>query len=127
MNIFKVNACQENGRELICEFLEKLEVKFVKPTILPNAIFNHNRYIKFEVNGQEYHIEWYINQCTLIIGNREMGARIPFKWMYQDVNFPIAVGNSNRSIGFSDEIKEKQHDFDDEFPYAVLRIPTNRI
>jgi len=121
MKQFKVNVCQEDGIKLICEFLSKLGISNTEPIKLPDYQFN--RIIEFEINGQKYYIEWFINQCTLIIGDKKSGARIPFRWMYQDTTFPLIGGN--RSLGFSQDRTETTSILDLEFPFSVLRIPIN--
>lgn len=82
-----------------------------------------SRVIWFEVFGQKYHIIWYCNLCTLIVGDDlQFGACYPFRWMYYDNAYPLV--NGNHSLGFSYKCNPRPVSiFDRRFDFDVFRIP----
>jgi hypothetical protein len=80
-----------------------------------------SRTIDFKVYDIDYRIIWYHNESNLCVGHHNRAAKIPFKYIYFDVCFPLVGGN--RSIGFSYTKQDKKSMFDREFPYEVFRIP----
>lgn len=126
MKTNSLDCCQPDGLEKIKEWLKDLGIECSPGKGYDNTLFdNHfNRWITFEINEIRYHICWFINQCELIIGDERYGARIPFKYIYEDVAYPLVGGN--RSIGFSFLKNKVESMFDREFPYEVLRIPIKK-
>ena len=105
-------------KEEIISFLESFGIK---PVLINVDKYGFSREIKFEVYGQIYVIDWWINQSYLHIGNFNRSAQIPFKYLYLDTTFPLVDGN--RSLAFADEKLERKSTFDREYPFAVFRIP----
>lgn len=117
-----VDCTQVDGIELIINFLKTIGIDAFQKEVDETA--NFNRTIFFTIYNVEYQIEWYVNQSTLIIGNKNRSARLPFKYIYLDDCFPLVF--ENLSIGFSYTKNQKQSIFDREFPYENFRIPLEK-
>ena len=104
-------------RDEIIKFLEKLNIK----TELVGENESFKRDIEFSVYGIKYTIRWYVNNSTLMVGEGNRRACIPFKYMYYDNTYPLIDGN--KSIGFSYTKNEKHDIWNRQYPFESFRIP----
>ncbi len=119
MSVQKLDTRGENGLEKTIAFLKKHGVKAeIRPS---NGVSSFSRVIDFEIYGVKYHINWFINQSKLCIGEHKRCAELPFIHLIIDRNYPMAGGNL--SLAFSYTLNKPESIFDREYPYEVFRIP----
>ena len=104
-----------DGDDKIEEFLHSLGIKTER--VHKDPLTGFSRHIQFQVYGVTYTIQWYANLGTLVVGDTNRGARIPFNYLYLDKSFPI----HGDTLAFPYEkvtgIKYRV------FPYELFRIP----
>ena len=92
-----MNFCVKNGGDLLLKFLKEIkEVDIINENEFYNLDENLklNRDLKFKINGVNYKIEWFINECYITIGGNELSPRSIFKMIEivtWDCNFKLAL------------------------------------
>lgn len=102
--------------ELVIEFLER------KCNLMPIneqvGDGNFNRTIKFNINGVDYFIEWWVNQCYLRLTDSRNAPHIPFKHIRINSNSPTM--EYKYQLCFFDKYEEGNN-----IPFGSFKIPFN--
>lgn len=107
--------------EKVIEYLEKQGVK-VKYEQLDGKL---NRIIEFEIGGNVYFIEWWINQSYLKFENKFSVASMPFKFIKINPNSPTTKHSHQLCFYDVKQQGEKDAMFYFEIPFGAFRIPIN--
>lgn len=101
--------------EDIIEFLNKRNIKTTYEEGEPGKF---NRVLSFEVEGREYFIEWWTNQCYLKLEDKFSSTNLPFK--YIEVNTYSPTSLHEYQLCFFDVREEVGR-----IPFGSFKIPFN--
>jgi len=109
--------------ESLEETIEYLEKHGFNPKNEQNVAGGLNRVITFEIEGDVYFIEWWVNQSYLKLKNKFSTAHIPFKYISIDPNIPNQ--DHVNHLCFYDEKSQNIGFFSSEIPFGSFKIPFN--
>jgi hypothetical protein len=81
-----------------------------------------NRFIEFEIEGNKYYIQWWINESYLYLSKNEGSARIPFKYIGINPYSPTQYHKFQLCFFYEKDIMRP-----DRIPWGSFKIPFNDI
>lgn len=102
--------------ESIVEYLNKQNIKTSYSEGEPGVF---NRVLSFEVEGKEYFIEWWKNQCYLKLENKFSSTNLPFKYISVNQYSPTTI--HQLQLCFYDVEQEVGR-----IPFGSFKIPFNK-
>lgn len=101
--------------ESIIEYLNKQNIK----TTYEDESGVFNRVLSFEVEGREYFIEWWKNQCYLKLEDKFSSPNLPFKYIEVNPYSPTTI--HQLQLCFYDVAQELC-----VIPFGSFKIPFNK-
>jgi hypothetical protein len=110
--------------EKIVEYLEKQGIKTKYEQGEPGVF---NRVIEFEVEGDIYFIEWWINQSYFKLRNEFSSPYLPFKYINVNPNSPTEKHRDQLCFYDLETSGDKSSMFYSPIPFGCMQLPFNRV
>lgn len=106
--------------ENVIQFLQDYRIK----VIYNNTEGSLNRIIEFEIDGESYYIEWWVNQCYLKFKNAFSVPYLPFKHM-SVINYSPTTLHRNHLCFYDVRVPYNDSITYTEVPFGSFKIPFN--